>query len=297
MQFHRVGFFIMAVSAAFAVHAADNAPQGIASQHLGSIERGEAKQATALLDLAVDYLRKSGPEKSLSAFNDRNGGFVRNEYYVFMLGLDGILVASGGEPKWEIGSNVRDLHDAAGKYFVRDMLAQAKTNESGTVEYRWLNRIDNRLEVKTTQFRKVGNYLVCVGYYIPRASAEEAATMLNQAVALLRHSDAKTAFSTFNDPHGHYVVNDRYVFAIGLDDGKYRASGAAPTLTGTDAREITDAAGKPLVKEMIALASQTGYGTVDYLWRNPATNGVEQKHTMIRRVDDVILGVGYYTKN
>ena len=59
-------------------------------------------------------------------------------------------------------------------------------------------------------------------------------------------------------------------------------------------RKITDAAGTPLFKQMIEMAKDKGIGTVDYVWRNPATNAVEKKHTLIRRVDDVLLGVGYY---
>jgi cytochrome c len=86
------------------------------------------------------------------------------------------------------------------------------------------------------------------------------------------------------------------VFAINLNDGKYLASGASPNLTGVDVRNLTDAAGKALFKDMIALAKNKGSGTVDYVWRNPATNAVESKHTLIQRVDDVLLGVGYYTK-
>ena len=65
---------------------------------------------------------------------------------------------------------------------------------------------------------------------------------------------------------------------------------------GVDVRNVNDAAGKPLFKEMIELARKQGSGTVDYVWRNPATNAVEQKHTLIQRVDDVLLGVGYYTR-
>lgn len=121
--------------------------------------------------------------------------------------------------------------------------------------------------------------------------------MLAKAVAFLKKSGGKTAFKAFNDPQGAYVVNDEYVFAIGLDDGKYRASGASPNLTGIDVRGLNDAAGKPLFKEMIALAKQKGGGTVDYVWRNPATNAIEQKHSLIQRVGNVLLGVGYYTKN
>jgi len=301
MKFNRMELLILALTSALtvapAVNAADNIQTDIPATHSGAIERSDAKRATALLDSAVDYVQKNGPKKSFSAFNDRKGAFVSNEYYVFMVGLDGLLYASGGEPNWQIGLNVRDLHDAAGKPFIHDMLELAKTNQSGVVEYHWLNRADNRIETKTSQFRKVGNYIVCVGYYIPRASAEEAKVMLDNAVALLKKSGSKAAFKAFNDPQGGYVIHDEYVFAIGLDDGKYRASGASPKLTGVDVRELHDAAGKPLFKEMIALAKQKGGGTVDYVWRNPATNAVEQKHSLIQRVGDVLLGVGYYTKN
>jgi cytochrome c len=113
----------------------------------------------------------------------------------------------------------------------------------------------------------------------------------------MEKSGERVAFKTFNDPTGGFVLDDEYVFAVGLDDGKYRASGAAPDLTGVDVRDLTDAAGKPLFKEMIEIAKQKGSGEVDYVWRNPATNAVEHKHTLIQRIGNVLLGVGYYTKN
>lgn len=47
---------------------------------------------------------------------------------------------------------------------------------------------------------------------------------------------------------------------------------------------------------MIALAQSKGSGSVDYVWRNRATNAVASKHTLIERVGDGLPGVGYYTK-
>jgi cytochrome c len=63
-----------------------------------------------------------------------------------------------------------------------------------------------------------------------------------------------------------------------------------------DVRGMKDAAGNPLFEEMIAVAKKSGNGTVHYVWRNPATNAVESKHTLVQRVGDVFLGVGFYTK-
>jgi cytochrome c len=298
MKIKKMAVILLALGSALTTttRAAD-APATIAdSAPLGAIERSEARQATALLQRAVDYLQANGPEKSLAAFNDRKGTFVSGQYYVFAVGLDGTLHASGGPSSGLVGLNVLDLRDAAGKPFISDMLEQAKTRQSGVIDYQWIDPADNHLETKTDQFRKVGDYVICVGYYIPRASIEEAQAMLTKAVALLKKSGKKAAFKTFNDPHSAYVVNDEYVFAINLNDGKYLASGASPNLTGVDVRNLTDAAGKLLFKDMIALAKNKGSGTVDYVWRNPATNAVESKHTLIQRVGDVLLGVGYYTK-
>jgi cytochrome c len=274
--------------------AADRQPAP--TQATSAIERGHASQAGALLERAAQYLKSNGPEQAFTVFNDRQGAFASGEYYVFVVGLDGTLHASNGASRALLGLNVRELKDAAGTPFIRQMLDEAKTGATGQVDYRWLNSADNRVENTVSRFQKVGDYLVAVGYYVPRASAEEAQAMLKKAVALLKKSGGAAAFAAFNDPQGGYVVNDEYVFAIGLDDGTYRASGASPNLVGVDVREVTDAAGKPLFKDMIALAKQKGSGTLDYSWRNPATNAVEHKRSLIQRVDDVLLGVGYYAK-
>jgi cytochrome c len=265
------------------------------AQAKGSVERSHARQANALLDRAATHLQQAGPEQALAAFNDRKGGFVDGQHYVFVLDTAGTMLASNGASRALVGLNVMDLKDAAGQPFIREIVEGAKTSDSGQVKYHWLNPADNKVENKTSLYRKVGDQILVVGYYIPRSSAEHAQKMLDEAVSLVKRSGEEAAYQAFNDPQGRFVMNDEYVFVIGLEDGKYRASGASPNLVGVDVREITDAAGTPLFKQMIELAKDKGIGTVDYVWRNPATNAVEKKHTLIRRVDDVLLGVGYYT--
>ena len=296
MKRNRLGLLTLAVVSALIAVPVANAAEDTATKTMGAIERSEAKRATALLDRAADYLQKNGPEKSFAAFNDPKGAFVNGAYYVFAVGTDGFMHANGGSMIGLVGKNQIDLRDAAGKPLIADLLMQAKQNPSGAIEYRWLNRVSNHVENKVSLYRKVGNVIVCVGYYTPRASVEEAHDLLDKAVAFLKKSDANTAFTAFNNPQGSFTHNDQYVFVIGIDDGKYRASGASPQLTGMDVRGLRDAAGKALVDEMIVLAKQKGSGSVDYVWRNPVTNAVEKKHSLIQRVDNLLVGVGYYTK-
>ncbi|HAT33031.1 MAG TPA: chemotaxis protein [Janthinobacterium sp.] len=292
MKTPHYGAWILA--AAFAIAPAAQAGGG--ATPLGSIERGEAKSAAALLESAVAYLKRHGERQAYAAFNKRDGAFVHGPYYVYVVGLDGIMLANGGAPDVLSGSNALELRDAAGKPLVRALLDAAAAKDSGSIEYRWLNRADNRIEDKTASYRKVGKEVVVVGYYTPHATPEQAREMLERAVAKLKSEGGGAAFKAFNDPRGGFVQGDLYVFAVGLEDGKYRASGASPRQTGQNASELHDAAGKALMRDMIVLAKEKGGGEVDYVWRNPATNGVEAKHSLIERVGDVLLGVGYYVR-
>ncbi len=90
--------------------------------------------------------------------------------------------------------------------------------------------------------------------------------------------------------------DDLYVFAVNLQSGKFEAHGMNPKWAGTDATDLHDVEGKPLMKEMLDLAKTKGEGTVDYVWRNPVTNAVEKKRTFIRRENGSLIGVGFYAE-
>jgi cytochrome c len=259
--------------------------------------RSSAKDAKAMLERAAAYLQSHSAERAFAAFNNQKGSFYRDDLYTFVVGIDdGIMHAHGGAPEGLVGADVRDLRDVTGKPIIRDMLAViAKQPDGGTVDYVWLNRVTNRVEDKTTLVRQVGRYLVGVGYYVPRSTAEQAQEMLRLAITHARKVP-QTAFAAFNDPHGPFVDGDLYVFAVNLDNARFLAMGANPALVGTDAGAMRDAAGKPIIADMIALARTKGSGVVDYVWRNPLTNKIENKHSFIERIDNYLIGVGYYTR-
>ncbi|WP_096704741.1 cache domain-containing protein [Magnetospirillum sp. 15-1] len=122
---------------------------------------------------------------------------------------------------------------------------------------------------------------------------EQARVLLDRAVGKVKSDGPDKAFAAFNDPKGGFVARDLYVFVFDLK-GKYMASGGNPKLTGSDASNLHDAEGKAIVHEMINIANSTGKGEVDYMWLNRVDNRVEKKRSMIQRVGDYIVGVGYY---
>jgi cytochrome c len=296
MKHLRTGLLGLAIAMGCSLALPATAADAPVAAKPGSVERAKVSRASELLNAAVAYLKHNGAPQAFEAFSNPKGSFVYGPYYVYVVGQDGFMHANGGTQFSLAGHNVLDLRDAAGKPMIRDLLAAADKAPAGAVEYRWLNPEDNHIELKTSLYSKVDNYVVSVGYYTPRATRAEAQAMLDRAVDYLKTTNPDAAYATFNNPQGGFVQDDQYVFAIGIEDGKYRASGASPHLNGMDVRGLKDAAGNPLFEDMIALARKSGSGSVDYVWRNPATNAVESKHTLIQRVGDVLLGVGYYTK-
>ncbi len=271
-----------------AVHGAEAAATTL-QEHAASDEL----RARALLGRAVILYRQEGDE-AFAAFNSPTE-FVDGELYVWVLGTDGVMLASGGSSAALIGRKVTNMRDAFGTPFFFDMLEKARKSDSGVVEYRWLNRLHHKPERKVTYFTKVGTRLLAVGYYIPRASPAQATAMLERAVGAMQADPAK-ALADFNDLNGGYIEDDLYVFVVGLDDGRFRAHGVSSHLVGTDGYTLTDPNGKPIIRQMIDILKDRDRGELDYVWRNPVTRQVENKHTLFRKVGGNLVGVGYYAR-
>lgn len=253
----------------------------------------EAKRARELLDRAVAYYEEK-KEHALAAFN-RQGEFIQGDLYVYAINTTGVMLASGGSSSALIDRIVLGLSDADGKLIFKEIVDIARSQGSGSLEYRWLNRVDHKVERKVTNFKKVGDVIIAVGYYIPRASAEQARNMLKKASIAVKN-DPKDAFKAFADLGGKYIEDDLYVFVVSMNDMHFRAHGATPRLVGSDARTLTDPNGRPIIQEMVSIVRKKGQGELDYIWRNPVTNRIEDKHTYVRKVDNFLVGVGYYTR-
>ena len=247
-----------------------------------------------MFEQAVRYMEQNGPERAFAAFNDRQGQFVRKDLYVFAIDDKGVYQASGAAPEALVGLKVLDTTDAAGNPLFREMIDATRVSQEATVRYVWLNRATNKVEPKVSYVRKLGQYVVGVGYSAPRASADDARAMLERAVAVARSEGGVQAAARFNDRRGEFVKDDLYVFMVNMESGRFEAMGMNPALSDTDALGLRDAAGNALVAEMIARLQKADEATVDYVWRNPVTNAVENKRSYVRKVGTSLVGVGHY---
>ncbi len=130
-----------------------------------STEAAGAEDAKSLLTKAVDYMAKEGPAKSFCAFNDPAGSFHAGPLYVFVINMDGVYFAHSAAPTL-VGTSLRELRDASGRPFGKNIMEVITTHGEGTVDYMWLNYSTNKVENKHSFVKKVGDrFVLGVGYY------------------------------------------------------------------------------------------------------------------------------------
>ncbi|MBC5783063.1 cache domain-containing protein [Ramlibacter sp. USB13] len=126
-----------------------------------SEQRGEA---VALVQAAVEHVRRHGLQRALADFNDRRGGFVRGELFLVALDPKCTVLALGSSPD-QVGRNDWNQQDADGRFFSRMLVQLALKQGSGWCDYRPVNPATGRVEEKSAYFQRVGDTVLICGIY------------------------------------------------------------------------------------------------------------------------------------
>jgi cytochrome c len=125
------------------------------------------EQAKALVQKAVEYLKREGKEKALAVSSDPNGEFVDGDLYLIVFdAVDGKLtMLAHGVNKALIGKPSIDVRDANGKAFNRETLAALATADDYWVTYVWANPITKKIAQKKSYFTRVGDVILGADVY------------------------------------------------------------------------------------------------------------------------------------
>lgn len=125
-------------------------------------------------------------------------------------------------------------------------------------------------------------------------TADEAKSMLQQAVDHYNTAGPAQALADFNARVAPFFDRDLYVVCMGADHVE-TANGGFPQYVGASADSLTDNAGNPLGKSVWDAASADAVHSVDYHWLNPVSGQTEPKTLYFQKVGDQVCGVGVYT--
>lgn len=255
----------------------------------------QEQRARALLAEAVSYYQEHG-NRALAVFS-RQGPFVRDDLYVFAINTNGIMLASGGPSVMLIGRDIFNTIDDELKPRFQQALSQPESGEILEAEYPWGNwNTAGRKITKHVYFQRVGDTVLAVGYYQPRASSEQALQLLETAVEAVNNNPRET-FNAINALDENFYKDDLYVFVVELDSQRFVAHGSNLRLIGRDFGALADRVGKPFSQEALDKISTNKMVEFDYQWQHPITGDMEHKHAFARKVGNYLVAVGYYQPN
>lgn len=260
--------------------------------HAATAQEQDAQAAKALLEKALAYYHDNG-DKAFAAFS-RQGEFVDKDRYVFVVDTKGVLLASGGPSSALIGRDVSKVLGPDLRQSFKEALKIPEGNGIQQAEYRWQNWNDGKVERKHVFYQRIGQHILAVGYYLPRATPEQAKALRDKAVKDLEKNEAGT-LKAINALQGGFLQDDLYVFVVDLDTGRYVAHGTDLRLINTDFAKVKDPDGKPVGEPILALMKEQGQGEYEYRWKNPVTGKVEDKHAYLRKSGHFLVAVGYYS--
>jgi len=127
---------------------------------------GTRDEAKALVDAAVEHVKKVGPEQAFKDFTDDKAAWTKKDLYVMAYDNHGKCVGHGANPKL-VGKDLIDLKDPNGKPLIRELIDIARKG-GGWVDYDWPHPQTKKLEGKSTYARELPNFDGWVGVGIYR---------------------------------------------------------------------------------------------------------------------------------
>ncbi len=128
-----------------------------------ALAQAKPEDAQAWVKKGIEFYKANGKDKALAAFSDPKGEFMKGDLYIYVLDLNGKMLA---HPKAElVGKDFMVVKDADGKTFAVDIVKTAKEKGSGWVDYKWENPATKAVDPKTVYFEKVDDLIICSGAY------------------------------------------------------------------------------------------------------------------------------------
>ncbi len=128
-------------------------------------ERGSRDEAKALVDAAIEHIKKVGADKAYKDFTTDKASWTRKDLYVMVYDAKGIAVAHGSNEKL-VGKDMTAVKDANGVAIVNGMIALAAKG-GGWFDYDWPDPLTKKIMPKSTYAKKQpnGEGFVGVGVY------------------------------------------------------------------------------------------------------------------------------------
>jgi len=97
-------------------------------------ESANKEECVTLVKEAAKLINEQGFDAAVAEINNKKGKFVTKNTYVFLMDLDGHLLAHPFNPQY-IGKSLFEQKDTNGKLYIQESITIAKSKGEGWIEY------------------------------------------------------------------------------------------------------------------------------------------------------------------
>jgi signal transduction histidine kinase len=121
-------------------------------------------EAVTMVKKAITFIGANGADKAYAEIGSASGQFTDRDLYVVVYGLDGKVLAHGGNAKL-VGKDMMDAQDVDGKYFVKERTELGRKQAEFWQDYKFVNPTSKKIEPKQMYCQRLGETVVCAGVY------------------------------------------------------------------------------------------------------------------------------------
>lgn len=116
---------------------------------------------------AAKFIRDNGIDAAIKTIGDKNGPFVWKDTYVFLMNMDGKMLAHPIKPELTQKETLVSVKDTAGKPLFVDFIELANSKGQGWVDYMWPKPGQDQPAAKSSYIYRVPGtqYFVGAGIY------------------------------------------------------------------------------------------------------------------------------------
>jgi cytochrome c len=116
---------------------------------------------------AAKFIHDKGVDAAIKAIGDKSGPFVWKDTYVFLMNMDGKMLAHPIKPELTQKESLVEVKDSAGKPLFLEFIELANSKGKGWVDYMWPKPGQDQPAAKTSYIYRVPEtqYIVGAGIY------------------------------------------------------------------------------------------------------------------------------------
>ena len=116
---------------------------------------------------AAKMIQKKGIDAAIQSIGDKKGPFVWKDTYVFLMDMDGKMLAHPIKPELTKRDNLVQVKDSGGKPLFLEFIELANSKGKGWVDYMWPKPGQEKPSQKSSYIYRVPNtqYFVGAGIY------------------------------------------------------------------------------------------------------------------------------------